>query len=410
VAIEGALDAQSSPARTGPSRWLDVRTGLAIVFAACLALLVAEHLNHRFAMVDFQVFYKAGQRILRGENLYRHVEDGFYEYKYGPVAAFLFSPFAPLPRSVASVAYWFFLAGVLTGNLFLCLRLVRPDYGALPRARVGGVVLLAALTEATHLIAELHLGQVNQLLLALYLLMALALMKRRPIAFALPMAASLYLKPFALAFVPYLLLKKRHRELAWVAVLAIALGLAPLLVFGPGELVRQYRGWMDAIALEMASKTDLLRPANHTLFSVAVRYSPLRLLPMTGPILFWVRLGIVGALGALMVAFMRWGRAVERPEPAEFALLLSLIPLLAYTSSNAFGSTMLALFVLFFAFGRLGPGWRVAIALGALLLGGNHWDLWGKELFVLFEQLSLVTVGAVLLVAALARGRLARVF
>ncbi len=371
---------------------------------------MAEHLNHRFAMVDFQVFYNAGQRVLHGENLYRHVEDGFYEYKYGPAAAFLFSPFALLPRTAASVAYWLLLAGVLTGNLFLCLCLVRPDYRMLPPARVNAVVLLVALTEATHLIAELHLGQVNQVLLGLYLFMALALMKRRAVAFALAMAVSLYLKPFALIFVPYLLLKRRHRELAWVAAFAIALGLAPVLVFGSAKLGAQYRGWMDAIAGEAASKADLLRPGNHSLFSVAVRHSPLRLLPMTWPLGLGIRLGIVGALGALVVVFLRWGREVERPEPAEFALLLSLIPLLACTSSNAFGATMLAVFVLFLAFGRFGPGWRAAVALGALLLGGNHWDLWGKDLFVLFERLSLVTVGAVLLVAALVRGRHARLF
>jgi hypothetical protein len=58
-------------------------------------------------MSDFGVCYRAGQRILWGETLYRTV-DGHLQYKYAPVSALFYSAFAALPYEVAKVI-WYYL-------------------------------------------------------------------------------------------------------------------------------------------------------------------------------------------------------------------------------------------------------------------------------------------------------------
>jgi hypothetical protein len=385
-----------------PSRWPWLAAALA--FAACLALLLAERINGRFSVVDFEVFHTAASRALRGEDLYRPGPDGYYQFKYGPPAAFLFAPFTALGVGAAKIAWWLVVAAVATANLFLAVALAAPGEARRDPRRVARVVLLVAALSSVHVIAELHLGQVNQLLLAAYLLMGLALVAGRPRSHGALLAVSLFVKPFALVFVPYLALKRRWRELAYAAGFTAALAAAPLATFTPAALARQYGGWASALGAELATKGDLLRPGNHTVFSILARYTPLRLLPQTATTGLVLRGVVLAALAAGIVAFVRAGRRLPRPEAAEVALLLSLVPLLAFTSANAFGATAPALVVLLLAWRACRPI-RPLAAAGACLVGIGHWDLLGPGGFARFEELSLVGIGALLVVAALAVGR-----
>ncbi len=383
------------------TRWT---AGLAVVLLLGLLFLLADVKNHRFAMVDFEVFYRAARRAWAGANLYRPVEDGFYEYKYGPTAAYFFLPFAALPLVAAKVAYWLFLAAVVPANLFLSLRLARPGFRADPPGRVNRLTLLAAASVAVHFMLELHLGQVNQLLLFLYLLAATAAAAGRPLLFGLPLAASLFLKPFGLVFLPWLALRRRWRDLAALVAWTAAGALLPRLFYTGPALAEQYRGWAARIGEEMAKKTALLAPANHTLASLLARYTPLRALAGSPEGSRALQLGVLVLLAAAFLWYVRRGRDAERALPGDFAALLTAVPLLAFTNYNAFGSTMLAATVLLWNLDRLGA-WRWAAVSGMVLVGGNVYDLWGKRLFGLFDDLSLVAVGATLLLAALFAGR-----
>jgi hypothetical protein len=388
-------------------RWLWLAA--ALPFGACLALLVAERVNGRFSGVDFEVFHTAASRALRGEDLYRPGPDGYYQFKYGPQAALLFAPFTPLPADAAKIAWYLVVAAIATANLLLGARLAAPGEAGRDPARVTRIVLLVAAISSVHVIAELHLGQVNQLLLGAYLLMGLALSSGRARALGALLAASLFVKPFALIFLPYLALRRRWRELAYAAGFTAAFAAAPLATFAPAALARQYAGWASAVGAELATKADLLRPGNHTIFSILVRHTPLRLLPQSATAGLALRAAVLALLAAAIVAFVRAGRRVARPEAAETALVVALIPLIAFTSANAFGATTPALFVLLFAW-RGCPRLRLPTAAGALLVGVGHWDILGPRGFATFEALSLVGIGALLLLAALALGRRAGAF
>jgi hypothetical protein len=383
------------------TRWF---AGLAVVFLVCLLFLAADVRNRRFAMVDFEVFHKAAGRAWAGQNLYRPAEDGFYEYKYGPPAAYLFTPFALLPPTGAKVAYWLLLSLVIPANLLLCLRLARPGFRAEPPGRVNRLTLLAAASVAVHFMLELHLGQVNQLLLLLYLLAASAFAAGRPWLFGLPLAASLFLKPFALVFAPWLVLRRRWRELLATAAWTAAGAALPRLSYGAAAFEAQYRGWADRIGEEMAKKTALLAPANHTLASLLARYTPLRAVAEAPGASAALRLGVVALLALALLWYVLRGRELERPLAGDFAALLTVVPLLAFTNYNAFGSTMLAATVLLWNLGALGWARWPAIA-GMVLVGGNLYDLWGRRLFRLLDDLSMVALGAALLLLALFAGR-----
>jgi len=156
-------------------RWY---SSLIIIFSLMTIFMVFEVRNNRFTMNDFGVYYRAASRLMDSENLYRPVEDGHYYYKYSPTAAMYFIPFAILPLAIAKISYWLFLAALMCFGFYLCLKMVKPDYQKLPTKTVNSRLLISALILGVYLQRELHLGQVNHILLVIYLMIVYLSLKR----------------------------------------------------------------------------------------------------------------------------------------------------------------------------------------------------------------------------------------
>ena len=56
------------------------------IFFFSIISLIMNIVNGRFEMVDFEVYYRAAERILSGSELYGIKEDGDYVFKYAPNA------------------------------------------------------------------------------------------------------------------------------------------------------------------------------------------------------------------------------------------------------------------------------------------------------------------------------------
>jgi len=382
----------------GPGRpWLAFcLLGLASVIFMC-----AEMHNGRFACRDFEVYYKAGARVAAGENLYRPEEDGFYEYLYSPVAAIYFAPIARLPLPVAKVVYWQFLTAAVLLGFYLSLSLVHPGFRDGAPKPQNTLLLLAGIILGVHVQRELHLGQVNQLLLVMYLGVAYLFSRNRPVTLAAIWAASIFIKPLALIFVPYFMLKRRYRELAWFAVLVTALFLSPRLFYERTEFWHQYRSQGKTFETEFNQKADVGTPGNHTVSSVLVRYSPMRFLSRTTGMVVALHGVVLALIGVAVLWLIKRGRHLPDGHVLEFAALIALIPLLSSTAYSAFGFVQLAVFLLLFNFHRLGPRARLWTAGGCVLTGGNWYDLWGRRLWHAFDDSSLITIGTLTLCGAL---------
>ena len=76
---------------------------ITVLVAVCILFMLAEIINRRFWMSDFEVYYKSSDRLLHGENLYRIVADGHYVFKYSPTSAALFIPFLVFPLSLIHI-------------------------------------------------------------------------------------------------------------------------------------------------------------------------------------------------------------------------------------------------------------------------------------------------------------------
>jgi hypothetical protein len=135
-------------------RWV-----LILSAAAILAAVYILHVSRE--MTDFGVCYQGGQRIVRGETLYREA-DGHLQYKYAPTSALFFAPLALLPYGTAKVIWYILEFAFLAGIFFFSFR-VLPTAGK----RASPVLVWTFLIELKFLAREIELGQVNLFILFL---------------------------------------------------------------------------------------------------------------------------------------------------------------------------------------------------------------------------------------------------
>lgn len=384
--------------------------GLIILGVFCLLFMLLEIINNRFWLADFEVYYKSAQRLLAGQNLFRIPEDDFYVFKYSPTSAFYFIPFTLFSFATAKIIYWIVLTGLILFGFYLSIKLTASKLWKENPAKVNSIVLLASLILVVHIQRELHLGQVNHILLVIYILSAYFYNKgKRNVTTAL-LAVSLFIKPFALIFIPYLLLKKNYKATMVFVLTSILLFFLPLIFYSFPNFMNQSKLWFEELMIELNNKQDLIQVANHTLFSLFARYTPLRLISFSPVIIKIYQLVILTIIGLAILWFIKKGKKDKNPGIAEFALLISLIPLLSFTSHNAFGFNELTIFLLLAFFPKFTLLDKIIIVAGFVFTGCNIHDLWGHDLSAFINDISLVSWGTVLLIAALFRGRLKGIF
>lgn len=380
--------------------------GFLVLAIICLVFMVAEIYNSRFWLSDLEVYYKAAYRIVRGQNLYQIVEDGHYIFKYSPTSGILFIPFLVMPFAAAKYVYWVLLTSLIVMGFYLCIILIKPSLYSRGKVHsVNRIVLIVTVVLALHFLRELHLGQVNYLLLFLYLTAIYYYNKGKTLVFSVILALTVFIKPFGLIFIPYLLYKLRFRELIVFTGSAIILFLLPLLFYGSFDFtLQQYQLWINELTIELSHKQGLLDPANHSIFSVLARYSPVQFLSLNVVTTYIYQLMVLMVIGLTFIWFTRIhikkasANQLRYFSMIEFALLIAYIPLLAFTSENAFIFTLPLVFVVILHFNYLKTYEKVLAVMGFLFIGGNFGELWGPIITQKIDDLSLISIGTLILI------------
>ncbi len=356
----------------------------------------AELINSRMDMRDLEVYYHAADRLTEGGELYRGVEDDpweHYVYKYAPPAAMLFIPFLPLGIPLSKIIYWILLSFIFGTVLYNLKTLFSPK--TVSNRRITASLLLGIIIVGTHFFRELHLGQVNLLLLGIYIFALCLLQKEKPMGFAALIAVSIFIKPFGLIFIPLLIIMGRFRELLYFTGFAILMILLPMLFYADSNTYFDlYVSWYRELTIELGAKQDVFAAGNHTIFSILARYSPLGLLPIEGSWRHIYQLGVMLSLGILLLWYY-----FRRPVPERalrlYIILLAIIPLLAFTSHNAFIFTLPLIIYLLFRFGELNILFKIILIISCVFIGGNIYDLAGKDLYNYLWSISIYSWGTI---------------
>jgi hypothetical protein len=351
------------------------------VLMGCGVLLAAILFVTRIQgeMRDFEVYWEAGGRALKTEPLYR-AADEHYQFKYLPGFAVLISPLAMLPLRAAK-AVWFALSvGLLAGLLTLSLRLL-PERRLNPGLLIG----LTSLTMAKFYGHELVLGQSNILLAVLVLLGVSQLRSKRDTGAGLLLAASVLVKPYAIIFLPYLLIRRRVRALLAFGVGLVVALLLPAVVYGMTANMALLNGWLTTVTT--STVPTLVIQDNVSIVGMYSKWLGV------GPLAVWLSGATIGAIGLLFVAVTRARRHLLFPEYLEMALLLTLIPLI---SPQGWDYVLLvstpAVMCLINFFERFSTPYRIVVACALAVVGFSLFDVMGRTLYSVFMSLSIVTV------------------
>ncbi|MEW5981187.1 MAG: glycosyltransferase family 87 protein [Acidobacteriota bacterium] len=351
--------------------------------AACLVLLAsavfAARVRHE--MADFEVYRVGGARVVAGESLYR-AEDGHWQFKYLPVFGFAVAPLSQLPPLPARAIWFALLVGLLVVLLNRSLALL-PDR----RHGSGFLVGLTAVALGKFYLHEINLGQSNLLLGAAVIGAVAAWRGRRDATAGALLAAAAMVKPYAIVFLPYLIVRRRWRSgAAFAGVLVAALAL-PALRYGWSGNLSLLGQWWAVITTSTAP--NLLGQDNVSIAGMYAAWLGI------GPAATWL------AAGTSVLVVLACGYALILRTPARFpayldvSLLLFVIPLL---SPQGWDYVLLlgtpAVMLLLDRLGEFARPQRWLLLACMAIVGLTIWDLLGRDLYSVVMMSRVVTLCA----------------
>lgn len=206
---------------------------------------------------DFRAFYNAARAMLGGGDIYA---TGWPDYIYPPLLAFLYTPFGLLSADAAAVAMLCFIlavccAAVYIGGRALAERFeVSTSWATLAPILCAGVIL-----SEDKLRGEFQMWQTNTILLLMFCL-SLYWLDRRPAWAGIALACAFHIKYLPVAFLPYLLLRRRWTTAAAFVAAVPAFALLPALLTGWDTnlhyLATAYRGLFRLVGLDIGASAE----------------------------------------------------------------------------------------------------------------------------------------------------------
>jgi hypothetical protein len=235
--------AAAAAARYLQRHWL---AGLYVLLAAGVA--VQRLVLHKDNV--FRIYTSAFRNLVAGRNIYAAHPDQYFDFfRYTPIAALAFGPFAVVPE-------WLGLAAWNSVNALALYWAVRR---LLPRAQAQLVLLLVM----GDLARTMQSCQSNGVVTALMIAAFVAYAADRPLRGAFAVAGGAGIKIFPVGATLFALLRRdRWRALGMAAAAVAVLALLPALFVGPRELLLEYSRWAAQEHAEtfkpMYSAMDLL--------------------------------------------------------------------------------------------------------------------------------------------------------
>jgi len=342
-------------------------------------------------MVDFAVNYLAGQRLTAGETLYQ-TDDGHYMFKYLPVSALIYAPLAQMPIEFAKATWFAISLLALVGSFALVRTLV-------PLPHQPYLLVWSGLVLAKYFLRELSLGQINVLVTLVMLLATRALSRnggpRHDAAAGALAGIATAMKPYAVMFFPYFVIKRNWAAVAAGAGTMVIALLLPAFFYGISTNLRVLGEW--AATLSQSTPTLLTNNDNVSViafFAKWLRPSPRAL--VAGAI-------VLAALALLTLAVIRRGGDRRDGSVLECALLLTLIPLVSPLGWDyTFVMSLLAVALVINGFHDFPRAARIALAANFAVIALAVYDLMGRHAYAEFMQWSVTTLNFAGLVLALA--------
>jgi alpha-1,2-mannosyltransferase len=347
-------------------------------------------------MIDFEVNYEAGKRLRLAETPYRF-EDGHYMFKYLPSSAFLYLPLSYLPLDLAK-GIWYFI------SILCSMALIRLSFSLVPSKTEKSKLLmvLAPIILIKYFLREIDLGQINTLVTLILLFMIWYMDRqteedshKKDIYSGLLWGLAIALKPYALIFLPYFLLKGKWRTLvSGTCMLSLAL-LIPSLYYGITGNFIVLGEWIST--LSQSTPTLLTTWDNISIIALFNKWTG------DSQLSFVLAIFFLSVLALLVLFLMVRGKRVEKAAVLECSFLLILIPLASPLGWDYnLLMSILGIMIIIHSFPNYTKTWRIVLIFNFLIIFFSVYDIIGKDLYSTFMSLSITTLNFLLLLGYLA--------
>jgi len=369
------------------------RVRLVAACALLAAALGAFVLRVSRDMHDSEVPWTAARRAAAAEPLYR-AGDEHYQFKYLPAFAVLAIPLGVMPLAVAKGVWFVGSVALLVGLMTLSVRLLPEQRKPTTLLVVSAIVVLAKFYAR-----ELDMGQVN-LPFAMAVTGALLAMKtKRDLLAATLIVLSIAIKPYGALLLPVVVARRQRVGIVAAAIGCLLLLLLPVPLYGWSGTVDLHESWWETVTETTAP--NLVNPDNVSLASLYAKW-----LGMTFLSTILAAASALVLLAGVMMVFLR-RRSIPFPEGLEGSLLLLLIPLL---SPQGWDYVLLiatpAIVYLANYLDTLPGPLRVITVIAGLTIGLSLFDIMGRAAYAAFMGAGIISVCALVLVAALTTLRL----
>ncbi|AEA45452.1 glycosyltransferase family 87 protein [Fluviicola taffensis] len=217
--------------------------------AFCTLFAFVEWNNGRLWTSDFQVYYEATRDFFAGNNPYQHnygLDTGFF--KYTPFTLYLFAPQTAVSFGVGQCIHLILLAFSLIYS-FLNIRTLLERFPVMGSRKIpSGMLYLAFACVAIHITRELHLGNVNLLLLLFFNLGLKAVLQKKNLPVAIWWSLMVVLKPIMIFVLLPLVFTKQWKSIALMAGFGILFFLFPAIHVGFKANWTLWQDWFKAIS------------------------------------------------------------------------------------------------------------------------------------------------------------------
>jgi hypothetical protein len=369
-------------------RFAGARATLAgLAFVVVATVLLSNRITREAP--DLEVYWRAGVRAAGGEPLYR-AADGHYQFKYLPAFAILAIPLGLLSLDGAKILWFALSAGLLLVLITLSLRL--PATIKTPKWLLIAAVVVVMGKFYGH---ELVLGQVNLLFGVAAVAAIVALKNGRDTSAGVSTACAVVVKPYAVIFLPWLVLQGRAAAAIGAAAGLVAALVLPLVRYSLPQTIALHADWWRTVTASTAP--NLLNQDNVSIAAMFAKW----LGPGDAAALLSVG-AAVALLGVAAFVFARRAR-VRSPESLEGALLLTMIPLLSPQGWDyVFLIATPAVVLLVNHHAELPRALRVLVVAALLAIGLSLFDVMGRTTYARFMALSIITLCFFVVIAGLA--------
>ena len=369
------------------------RPFIIVLMLLVTANLVLEHVNERFWVNDFRVYYSAADNLRHGLPVYDQVfgeDTGLY--KYAPVVLYAFLPFTYLSFDTAGILHLLVMGLVTIGCFIMVERTLARFVQPLPRTAARA--LLGLLCIVVLYARELHMGNINMGLILLSALGVERLIAGKRVAAGAALGVVWLIKPYLLLMIVPLVVRREWRVLGTGLLAMLAGLLAPMVLQGPATGWALNRQWFHSMQ-----------------YHTQVMFSPDRLgqivsthtgiPPTLGLDLFFI------ALAGLLLAAFTWRNTRKATPPMralmdramELWLAMAIVPDLVITDQQHFMFSLpLILFAMAYFFTHRDPLAVGLFILVMVLYATRSSDLWGSATENMLVSWGILGVGNLLLI------------